>query len=283
MEFRTKSGTTLVYDDRGPSGGLPVVLIHGHPFDRTMWAPQAEALERAGYRVIASDLRGYGESAVVPGRTLLADFADDMAALLDHLGVERAVVGGLSMGGQIAMEFHRLHRNRVSALVLADTSPVSETDDGKVFRNRLADRLLGEGMAGYADEVIDRMIAPYNVTALPGVAAQVLAMMRTTAPEGAAAALRGRAERPDYRESLAGAEVPVLLVFGADDAYTPVADGEALHRLIPHSALVVVDRAAHLPNLEQPERFNAAFLGFLGELQCRERRSLPGGALERVS
>ncbi|MGW1548403.1 alpha/beta fold hydrolase [Streptomyces sp. NPDC002346] len=283
MEFRTKSGTTLVYDDRGPSGGLPVVLIHGHPFDRTMWAPQAEALERAGYRVIASDLRGYGESAVVPGRTLLADFADDMAALLDHLGVERAVVGGLSMGGQIAMEFHRLHRNRVSALVLADTSPVSETDDGKAFRNRLADRLLGEGMAGYADEVIDRMIAPYNVTALPGVAAQVLAMMRTTAPEGAAAALRGRAERPDYRESLAGAEVPVLLVFGADDTYTPVADGEALHRMIPDSALVVVDRAAHLPNLEQPERFNAALLRFLGELQCRERRSLPGGALERVS
>ncbi|MFB7220564.1 alpha/beta fold hydrolase [Streptomyces sp. NPDC056227] len=283
MEFRTKSGTTLVYDDRGPSGGLPVVLIHGHPFDRTMWAPQAEALERAGYRVIASDLRGYGESAVVPGRTLLADFADDMAALLDHLGVERAVVGGLSMGGQIAMEFHCLHRNRVSALVLADTSPVSETDDGKAFRNRLADRLLGEGMAGYADEVIDRMIAPYNVTALPGVAAQVLAMMRTTAPEGAAAALRGRAERPDYRESLAGAEVPVLLVFGADDTYTPVADGEALHRMIPDSALVVVDRAAHLPNLEQPERFNAALLRFLGELQCRERRSLPGGALERVS
>ncbi|MFF0288403.1 alpha/beta fold hydrolase [Streptomyces sp. NPDC005262] len=266
MEFSTKSGTTIAYDDRGPSDGPAVVLVHGHPFDRTMWNPQAEAVERAGHRVIVPDLRGYGESTVVPGRTLLADFADDIAALLDHLGVERAVVAGLSMGGQIVMEFHRLHRARVSALVLADTSPVAETEDGKVFRNRMADRLLAEGLDGYADEVIDKMIAPYNVTGLPDVAAHVLAMMRTTAPEGAAAALRGRAERPDYRESLAGAEVPVLIVVGADDAYTPVADAEAMHRLIPQSSLVVVDRAGHLPNLEQPERFDAALLGFLGRL-----------------
>ena len=105
MEFSTKSGTTLAYDDRGPSGGPVVVLVHGHPFNRTMWNPQAEAVERAGHRVIVPDLRGYGESTVVPGRTLFADFADDIAALLDHLGVERAVVAGLSMapGGIVMM------------------------------------------------------------------------------------------------------------------------------------------------------------------------------------
>ncbi|MEW1690380.1 alpha/beta fold hydrolase [Streptomyces sp. NPDC091265] len=263
-EFAAADGVTLVYDDSGPSGGLPpVVLVHGHPFNRSMWRPQAAALVAAGHRVITADLRGYGDSGVVPGRTLFLDFADDIAALLDHLGIGHAVVGGLSMGGQIAMEFHRSHPDRVAALVLADTSPVAETEDGKAFRNRLADRLLAEGMDGYAREVIDRMMAPYNVTALPDVAAQVLEMMRTTSPEGAAAALRGRAERPDYRESLAGAVVPVLIVVGADDGYTPVADAQAMHGLIPDAELVVVEEAGHMPNLERPEAFNDALIGFL--------------------
>ncbi|MFJ2092113.1 alpha/beta fold hydrolase [Streptomyces sp. NPDC087901] len=262
--FTAQDGTLLAYDDQGPGGELPpVVLVHGHPFNRTMWQPQITALVGAGYRVIVSDLRGYGESGVVTGRTLLADFADDIAALLDHLGIARAVVGGVSMGGQIAMEFHRAYPGRVTALVLADTSPVAETEDGKAFRNRLADRLLAEGMGGYADEVIDKMLAPYNVTALPAVAAQVRGMMRSTDPEGAAAALRGRAERPDYRDSLAGAGVPVLVVVGADDVYTPVAEARVLRGLIPDAELVVIEGAGHLPGLERPEAFSDAVVRFL--------------------
>ncbi|MFD0022213.1 alpha/beta fold hydrolase [Streptomyces sp. NPDC058382] len=262
--FTARDGTVLVYDDLGPAGDPPpVVLVHGHPFNRTMWRSQTAALVAAGRRVIVSDLRGYGDSDVVPGRTLLADFADDIAALLDHLGIERAVVGGVSMGGQIAMEFHRSYPGRVAALVLADTSPAAETEDGKAFRNRLADRLLAEGMDGYADEVIDKMLAPYNVTALPDVAARVLGMMRTTAPEGAAAALRGRAERSDYRDSLAGVRTPVLVVVGADDVYTPVAEARGLHGLMPDAELVVVEEAGHLPCLERPEAFNDALLRFL--------------------
>ncbi|GAA2976573.1 alpha/beta fold hydrolase [Streptomyces fulvorobeus] len=263
MEFMTRHGFVTAYDDLGPSSGPPVVLVHGHPFDRSMWRPQTEVLVRAGFRVVVPDLRGYGASGVVPGRTLLADFADDIAELLDHLGVQRAVVGGLSMGGQIAMEFHRGYGERVAGLVLADTSPVAETEEGRAVRIGMADRLLAEGMGGYADEVIGRMLAPYNVTELPDVAAHVLGMMRGTAPEGAAAALRGRAERPDYRESLAAARVPVLIVVGADDSYTPAADARVTHGLIPGSGLAVVERAGHMPNLEQPERFNAALLGFL--------------------
>lgn len=264
-EFVTKDGTALVHDDLGAPGDLaPVVLVHGHPFNRTMWQPQTAALVAAGRRVITADLRGYGESGVVPGRTPLADFAADTAALLDHLGIERAVVGGLSMGGQIAMEFHRSFPERVAALVLADTSPVAETEEGKAVRNSMADRLLAEGMDGYAHEVIGRMLAPYNVTALPEVAARVMTMMRTTPPEGAAAALRGRAERPDYRASLAGARVPVLVVVGADDGYTPVAEARETRALIPGAELVVVEGAGHMPNLERPEAFNEALLRFLG-------------------
>ncbi|MER6736288.1 alpha/beta fold hydrolase [Streptomyces puniciscabiei] len=263
MNATALRGATLHYDDLGPSTGLPVLLIHGHPFNRTLWAPQAEALTAAGYRVITPDLRGYGRSSVTPGKVFLSDFADDLAALLDHLDIGRAVVGGVSMGGQIAMEFQRRHPRRVHALVLSDTSAPAETDEGKEFRNRLADRLLAEGMDGYAGEVIDKMLAPYNVTALPDVAARVLGMMRATDPRGAAAALRGRAERPDYRDTLAAVREPVLIVVGADDIYTPVADAEAIHRLVPHATLVVIEKAGHLPGAEQPGAFNRALLDFL--------------------
>jgi pimeloyl-ACP methyl ester carboxylesterase len=251
------------YDDQGPSDGLPVVLIHGHPFNRTLWAPSGKALTAAGYRVITPDLRGYGDSSVTPGKVFLSDFADDIAALLDHLGVERAVIGGVSMGGQITMEFQRRYPQRAQALVLSDTSAPAETEEGKEFRNGLADRLLAEGMDGYAAEVIDKMLAAYNVTALPDVTAHVLGMMRATDPQGAAAALRGRAERPDYRDTLAAVETPVLIVVGVDDVYTPISNAEDIHRLIPHATLTVIDRAGHLPGVEQPEQFNAALLDFL--------------------
>ncbi|MCX4451450.1 alpha/beta fold hydrolase [Streptomyces sp. NBC_01789] len=256
-------GATIHFDDFGPSAGLPVLLIHGHPFNRTLWAPQSQALAEAGYRVITPDLRGYGRSSVTPGKVFLSDFADDLAALLDHLGVERAVVGGVSMGGQIAMEFQRRHPQRVRALVLSDTSAPAETEEGKEFRNRLADRLLAEGMDGYASEVIDKMLAAYNVAAMPEVAGRVLGMMRATDPQGAAAALRGRAERPDYRDTLAAVRKPVLVVVGADDVYTPVADAEAIRDLVPDATLAVIEKAGHLPGAEQPESFNGALLEFL--------------------
>ncbi|MBT2481705.1 alpha/beta fold hydrolase [Streptomyces sp. ISL-94] len=260
------NGVNLFFDDLGPRRGTPVILIHGHPFNRTMWAPQTAALTSAGYRVITPDLRGYGESPVVPGKALLADLADDIAALLARLGLERVVVGGVSMGGQIAMEMRLRHPGVVRALVLSDTSPVPETEEGQKFRRELAERLLSEGMRPYAEEVIDKMLAPYNVAGMPEAAARVSAMMCATDPEGAAAALRGRAERPDYRPVLDGAAEPCLVVVGADDVYTPVAEAEALHALMPHSVLAVIERAGHLPGVEQPEAFNRVLLEFLAGL-----------------
>ncbi|MEU9027263.1 alpha/beta fold hydrolase [Streptomyces sp. NPDC048383] len=257
----------LVFDDSGPRDGEPVILIHGHPFNRSMWAPQTAALTAAGYRVITPDLRGYGESPVSPGKILLAGFADDLAALLAGLGIEQAVVGGVSMGGQIALEVRLRHPGLVRALVLCDTSPVPETEDGRKFRLELAERLLAEGMEPYANEVMDKMLAPYNVIGLPEAAARVRAMMCATDPEGAAAALRGRAERPDYRPVLRSlpATVPCLLLVGADDVYTPVAEAEAMRGLAPHARLTVIDRAGHLPGVEQPEAVNRALLEFLAD------------------
>ncbi|MFI9580863.1 alpha/beta fold hydrolase [Streptomyces sp. NPDC052236] len=259
------NGIIIGYDDQGDRDGMPLLLVHGHPFNRTMWAPQAEEFATAGYRVVTPDLRGYGESGVVPGITPLGVFARDIAGLMDLLGLDRVLLGGLSMGGQIVMEFYRLFPDRVSGLLLADTFPAAEKPEGKVSRNAMADRLLVEGMGGYADEVIDKMVAPYNITALPEVAAHVLGMMRTTPPEGAAAALRGRAERPDYCELLTEVTVPALVVVGVDDEYTPVSDAEFMHQQLPDSTLAVIEGSAHMPNLERPAEFNAALARFLGQ------------------
>ncbi|MFF4487511.1 alpha/beta fold hydrolase [Streptomyces sp. NPDC001544] len=258
----------LAFDDKAPENpqGLPLVLVHGHPFDRTMWAPQTEAFS-ASRRVIAPDLRGYGASPVLPGVTPLARFARDIAGLLDELEVESCVLAGLSMGGQIVMDCYRRFPERIRGLVLADTFPAAETPDGKRARGAMADRLLREGMRGYADEVLEKMVAPY---APPEVKSHVHRMMTATPPEGAAAALRGRAERPDYRDLLTRVTVPALVVVGADDTFTPVSDAEAMHAALPDSTLHVIEGAAHLPNLERPEEFNRA----LGEFLARADRGL---------
>ncbi|MFF4398275.1 alpha/beta fold hydrolase [Streptomyces sp. NPDC001480] len=257
----------LAYEDKGPElpHGLPLVLVHGHPFDRTMWAPQTEAFA-ASRRVIAPDLRGYGASPVVPGVTPLARFARDIAELLDELGVESFVLAGLSMGGQIVMDCYRQFPERIRGLVLADTFPAAETPEGRRTRTAMAGRLLREGMRGYADEVLEKMVAPY---AAPEVKAHVHRMMTATPPEGAAAALRGRAERPDYRELLTRVGVPALVVVGADDAFTPVSDAEAMHAALPDSALHVIEGAAHMPNLERPEEFNEVLGRFLARVDGR--------------
>ncbi|OEU96970.1 alpha/beta fold hydrolase [Streptomyces oceani] len=246
--------------------GEPLVLVHGHPFDRTMWRPQAEHFAARGWRVIVPDLRGYGESEVIPGKTPLETFAGDIAALLDHLGVGDIVLGGLSMGGQIVMDFHRQYPERLRALLLADTSAPPETEEGVRRRRATADRLVHEGMAPYADEVLAMMVAPANIEALPEVAEHVLRMMRDTPPEGAAAALRGRAERPDYVSTLSRAEVPTLVVVGREDEFTPLEDAELLRSCVPGAELVVVQGAAHMPNLERTAEFDDALGTFLDRL-----------------
>ena len=241
---------------------IPLVLIHGHPFDHTMWDPQLASFSTTR-PVIAPDLRGYGASPPSPEITDFEQFAQDIEALLDESDVETCVLGGLSMGGQIVMDCYRRFPGRVRGLVLADTFPAAETPEGVKTRHAMADRLLREGMRGYADEVLEKMVAPY---ADAEVKTHVHRMMTATAPEAAAAALRARATRPDYRDLLTRVTVPALVVVGADDEYTPVSDAEAMHAALPDSTLRVIERAAHLPNLERPAEFDEALGKFLARI-----------------
>jgi len=266
MSLVSVRGITVGYTEQG--SGQPLVLIHGHPFDRSMWQPQVDHFAGAGWRVIVPDLRGYGESTVIPGKTTLETFARDIASLLDHLGVAGHVIGGLSMGGQIVMEYYRLFPQRVRALLLADTYAAAETEHGRKERNDTADYLLREGMASFATEVLPRMVAPRNIATMPAVADHVLAMMLRTSPEGAAAALRGRAERRDYVEMLSQVAVPTLVVVGSDDDFTSANDARFIQERIPDAVLAIIEEAGHMPNLERPGEFNATLESFLEQLRA---------------
>lgn len=257
---------TLGYDDVGH--GTPVVLLHGHPFDRTLWRPQAHRLAEEGFRVVVPDLRGYGTSRVpdTPDSAPVTPFeryAEDLTTLLDRVGITTFVLGGLSMGGQLAMECYRHLGDRIEALLLAATSARADTAEQRKTRLTTAERLTREGMATLPDELLPRMLSAESIRTLPATAKHVLRMMRATPPEGAAAALRGRADRQDYVALLGHITVPTLVVVGTEDTYTPVAEAELIHERVPDSQLVVLDGVGHLPNLEREVEFDDHLVKFL--------------------
>ena len=252
--------TTLAYTDTG--SGRPVVLIHGYPFNRSLWNEQIAALS-GSYRVIAPDLRGFGESDSSDGPSTMNRMAQDVALLLDHLGIPRVTIGALSMGGYVTFAFYKQFASRVRALILADTRAQADTEEAKQKRAQQAEKALSEGMAGIADAMLPKLLTPETVSKRPDIVKRVRDMMLKTKPEGAAAALRGMAERDD--QTTLKISVPTLIIVGAEDAITPVADSEKMNQAIAGSRLVVLENAGHVSNLERTEEFNEAVLDFLSE------------------
>ena len=263
MTSKRVNDINLAYTDLG--AGPPIVLIHGYPFNRSLWTEQAEVL-RSRHRVVAPDLRGFGESDSSEGTATMSRMADDIASLMDALEIERAVIAGLSMGGYVALAFARMFPARVGALVLADTRAQADTEEGKQTRSQQAEKALSEGMAGIADAMLPKLLTPETVSKRPELVKRVRDMMLKTKPEGAAAALLGMAERDDQTEFISTIQAPALIIVGREDAITPVADSEKMQSRIEGSRLVVIENAGHVSNLEQTEQFNDALLGFLSSV-----------------
>lgn len=256
-------GIELAYTDAGR--GPAVVLLHGFPFDRSMWRGQVERLS-ADFRVIAPDFRGHGGTTVTDGPSTMEELAEDVVALLDELNVSRAVVCGLSMGGYVALALYRAHPSRVRALVLADTRAKADTEDARRTREENARRALAEGMSPIVDAMLPKLLSERARVGEPDVVARVREMMLGISPEGAAAALRGMARRRDQTDILSKIEVPVLVVVGSEDAVTPPSEAEAMHALIEGSRLRVIEGAGHVSNVERPEEFDRALALFLESL-----------------
>jgi pimeloyl-ACP methyl ester carboxylesterase len=264
MTVRRVRGIEMAYDEAG--SGVPVVLLHGFPFNRTLWREQVEAL-KGSHRVITPDLRGHGETPVTTEPATMEEMARDVTALLDELQIGRPVLGGLSMGGYVALAFHRLFPRRVRALLLADTRPQADTEEGKLAREETARRALAEGMAPVADAMLPKLLAHTTHMKQPEAVERVREMILATKPEGAAAALRGMAARRDQTSYLASILQPTLIIVGGEDQLTPPADSEVLRREIRGSRLEVIEGAGHVSNVERPAEFNAALTKFLRDLQ----------------
>lgn len=247
----------LSYDEAGR--GDCVVLIHGHPFDRTLWEPQVAAL-RDGFRVLVPDLRGFGESPVTPGSVKMREFAADIEGLLDELGIARAAIVGLSMGGLVAMELAVSQPERYWAMGLVATTVEPVTPGERAARLERAGAVERDGMPVLVDYMHTGLYGP---ACAPAIRARIDAMMSAAPPAGAAAALRGRAERPDYRPLLAKLHIPAFVCAGSADPWSDHAVTAEIAGCLKRPEVLVIDGAGHLPNLEAEGEFNTALRAFL--------------------
>lgn len=252
------ASTSLAYDDRG--SGPALVFVHGHPFSRRMWAPQLASLSDA-FRVIAPDLPGYGESPPRGSIVTMRELADAVLELLDELALERATVTGLSMGGLVAMELGLGNPDRVDGLVLAATTAAPITKEEAETRRRTAESIEANGILDHALEMAGRLFGP-DARRDPELVGPVLTMMLATSPAGAAAALRGRTERPAYDRLLGDLCVPVLVIAGDHDTYSTEAITSQLVSSLPEPEVLILAGVGHLPNLEAPEAFDGAVRAF---------------------
>jgi pimeloyl-ACP methyl ester carboxylesterase len=257
----TIRGITMVYDDLGT--GDVIVLIHGQPFNRSMWRDQIQEFSRT-HRLVIPDLRGYGDSGITERIVLLDEIAMDVLHLLEELAIKSAVFVGLSMGGQIVFELYRLKPWVFDGMVLADTDARAETSEGYINRINLAQKILTDGMQQFTAHRIHHFMCENTFQTQPATVAHLTEMMTTTNAAGAAAVQRGRAERRDHTSILGDIHCPTLVIVGEEDGFTSVATAEFMHTRIPGSILKVIEKAGHLPNMEQPAKFNAALREFLG-------------------
>jgi pimeloyl-ACP methyl ester carboxylesterase len=255
------NGIPIGYEDVG--SGQAVLFIHGYPHDRTLWTSQLGALAVPS-RTIACDLRGFGESG---GRaTSVDDYADDIAALLTGLGIERSVIAGLSMGGYIAFALWRKYPSMIRALVLSDTRATPDDNAGKAKRDEQIALAQTRGSAVVADQLMGGMVGRTTREQRPEVAERVHAMISRASVPAMVGALTALRDRPDSTPELAKIDVPTMIVVGDEDVLTPPSDARAMHEAVRHSRLEVVQGAGHLSNLERPANFNHVLGEFLASL-----------------
>ena len=264
---RRTFGTTSYLDAALPGAATPgrtLVLLHAFPLAAGMWQPQLEAVP-VGWRFIAPDLRGFGQSQVGDSSlpATIEGYAHDVVALLDHVGVEKAVIAGLSMGGYVAFALLRLVPERVAGLVLADTRAEADDEAARVSRDRMTDALSLGGAAAVFERMLPGLIGATTRASRPDVVRRVQELVLAQPVEGIRRAIQSLKSRPDSTPLLAAVPCPTLIIVGDEDQIMNVDTVRRMHARIPGAELAVIEKAGHLSNLEQPAGFNAALLAFL--------------------
>jgi 3-oxoadipate enol-lactonase len=265
MRMQVATGCWVESEEAGQ--GRPVVLLHAFPLAGAMWRPQKEALQ-ADCRVLVPDLRGFGGTGPFTGTPSVDLMADDVAALLDTLGIwEPVVLGGLSMGGYVALAFVRRHPARLRGLILADTRPEADGREARANRDQMIRVAQHQPARAVIDQLLPKLVSGETQQRRPGVVEEVRQLASAQQGAGIVAALQAMRDRPDSTPWLAGINVPTLVVVGAEDALTPPAGARAMAAAIPDARLAIIEGAGHLASLEQPEAFTGAVRSFLQKLR----------------
>jgi pimeloyl-ACP methyl ester carboxylesterase len=242
--------------------GLPVVLLHAFPLSSAMWLAQREGLSGT-CRVITPDLRGFGGSRLGDDEPSIDLMADDVARVLDDAGVDKAVIGGLSMGGYVTMAFCRRHPDRVLGVILAATKATADPEPARANRERIARAVLADGSDVLVKEVLPALIGTTTKQRRAMVFGRVKGLVQSAPPKAVAWAQRAMAGRPDSFDTLAALKVPALVLAGEEDELAPPSDAQAMAEAVPEGRLEIIPKAGHLIAVEQPEAFNAAVERFL--------------------
>lgn len=254
----------LHFEDSG--NGQPLLLIHGFPFSRAMWEGQLSGLSPSA-RLLAPDLPGFGESPPSTGANSMQAYAEDCVAVLDALDIlEPVVVGGLSMGGYVALAFARHFPERLAGLVLASTRAGADSDEGKANRDQAIADVTANGVTMLVNSMHPKLLAPATYEQQPQVAERLKQIMLSASPAGVTAALAAMRDRPDSMELLSKIQVPTLVIHGEQDSIIPISEAEQMANHLPKAHMVRLKHAGHLPNMEQSPAFNAAVADFLAEM-----------------
>jgi 3-oxoadipate enol-lactonase len=256
------SGGMLSYRELGEGPGDPVFLLHAFPLNGRMFEPQLEVLSEER-RVVAPDYPGFGRSPRTPAQPDVRYYAEAVRRLLDRLGIEQVVLGGVSMGGYVAFGCLQLFPERVSGLILSDTRPEPDSEEMRENRKNMARRVAEEGVEVLIELQMERLLARDTLENDEAVVEKVRAMILESSPNGVVAALGAMRDRPDSTPLLESIEVPTLVIGGEEDGISSPEVMGAMAEKIPNSRHVTLARAGHPSNLEAPEGFNAALKEFL--------------------
>ncbi|PWB68346.1 MAG: alpha/beta hydrolase [Holophagae bacterium] len=258
----TMNGYSLAVEDGGQ--GTPVLLLHGFPISSAAFSPIRAFIEEVG-RLVTVDLRGFGASDAPPGPYDMDSLADDVVRIADHLGLERFVLGGHSMGGYVAFRVAANHRHRLSGLILIDTRAAADTAEGVERRRAAVATIAGGGRDAFLGAFLPLLVSPATQDRQPEVMELLRAIAAGIPNHVLTGCLEGMMTRPDSRGLLAGLDLPALVVHGADDAVMPLDEARALALALPRGQLVEVPDAGHTPTLEQPQLVGEAIARLLAE------------------
>lgn len=258
----TINNLTVSYSDQGPADAPVIIFIHGFPLNKSMWDMQAEAL-KDNYRVIAYDIRGHGNSDPGIDEFFIELFVNDLWQFMEKLGIEKAILCGLSLGGYIALNAVLKYPDRFDSLILNDTQCIADTSEIKENRCLAITRIMNDGVEQYADEIIENLFAPESFARKKNEIIAVKEMIISTPKQSLCNTLRALAERKETCDRLPEINIPVLIMVGKEDKITPIAAARQMHEKILNSTLKIIQHAGHLSNLENPPEFNFQLVKFL--------------------